>query len=256
MILLFVFSFVIGLIMGSFLNCLIYRLYHKKSILGRSFCPRCSKKISWYDNVPVLSFFLLRRRCRSCRQKISWQYPLVELATGFLFLAAAYHQLASGSSDVVIYLLRDWLMIFALIFTFVYDLKFYIIEDTVLMPIAAVILFINLFLLKIYWLNIVLAGLGAGLFFIVQYLITRGKGIGLGDFRIGILLGVYFGWPNILAAILASYLIGSLIGLALILTRQKKWASQVPLGPFLVIGSLVTMFFGQKIIGWYLHTFL
>ena len=81
-------SFVIGLAFGSFLNCLIYRLYHKKTLFGRSFCPNCQHQIAWYDNIPILSFIILAGRCRFCRQKISWQYPLVEFLTGLLFCFA------------------------------------------------------------------------------------------------------------------------------------------------------------------------
>jgi len=254
MIWFYIFSFLFGLTGGSFLNCLIYRLYYRKSILGRSFCPRCQAKIKWFDNIPLLSFVILKGRCRQCHQRISWQYPLVELITGLLFLFS-FLRLSSvfmiHDSKFIILLLRDWLMIFVLIFIFVYDLKYYLIEDLIILPTGLIIFILNLFL-KMSWLSLLLSALGAALFFLAQYFFTRGRGIGLGDFRFGILLGVYFGWPKIVLAILLAYIVGGLVGLALILLGRKKWTSILPLGPFLVVGSLITIFCGQAIINHYL----
>ncbi len=257
----FISSLLLGLAVGSFLNCLVYRLHNHETIMGRSFCPKCRHKIRWFDNIPVVSFFILRARCRDCHQKISWQYPVVELVTGLLFVAAAfYHPCLSGTyvlyfnATNLIYVVRDWLMLFALIFIFVYDLKYYSIEDVVILPIAAAVLVLNL-LLRFSWINLILSGIGSALFFLIQYFITRGKGIGFGDFRIGILLGLYFGWPQIALAIFLSYIIGSLVSLSLVLARQKRMKSMIPLGPFLSAGALITIFYGQNILNWYLSMF-
>jgi prepilin signal peptidase PulO-like enzyme (type II secretory pathway) len=249
-IIIYIYSFLLGLVVGSFLNSLVYRLYSRQTILGRSFCPLCRKQISWFDNISVISFIILHGRCRNCQQKISWQYPLVELITGLLFLAAAV-RLNPADSQYALLLMRDWLMIFTMIFVCVYDLKYYAIEDVVVLPMAAAVLIINLFL-KFSWINLVLSGIGSALFFLFQYCLSRGKGIGFGDFRIGILLGLYFGWPKIVLAIFLSYMIGSIISLALVILRQKKMTSMVPLGPFLSIGALITIFYGQNILVWYL----
>ena len=254
MIVIYIDSLLLGLAVGSFLNCLVYRLHSHQTILGRSFCPLCRKKISWFDNIPVISFIILRGRCRHCQQKISWQYPIVELVTGLLFLIS-FLILSSKfyilDSKFYFLLLRDWLMLFALIFIFVYDLKYYSIEDVVVLPMAAAVGVLNL-LLKFSWINLVLSGLGSAFFFLAQYFITRGRGIGLGDFRIGILLGLYFGWPQIALAIFLSYIIGSLVSLVLIMARRKGMRSVVPLGPFLSAGALVAIFYGQNILNWYL----
>jgi prepilin signal peptidase PulO-like enzyme (type II secretory pathway) len=248
-------SFVIGLAFGSFLNCLIYRLYHKKTLFSRSFCPNCQHQIAWYDNIPILSFIILAGRCRFCRQKISWQYPLVELVTGLLFLAvASQHQLLMINYQLLVKILRDWLMVFALIFIFIYDLRYYIIEDTVLLPLAGLIFILNL-ILRIPIFNLLLAGVLAVIFFALQYFATKGQGIGLGDLRIGLLMGFYFGWPKILVALILAYLVGALVSLFLIIFKRKKWSSRIPLGPFLAIGSLIALFFGQEILNWYLSKF-
>jgi len=249
MVIIYIFSLLLGLVVGSFLNCLVYRLHNHQTILGRSLCPHCQNKISWFDNIPLISFMVLGGRCRHCQQGISWQYPLVELLTGALFLLVVLH-LNIFNPRYALLLVRDWLMIFALIFIFVYDLKYYAIEDVVILPIAGAVLVLNL-LLKFSWLNLILSGSGSALFFLAQYFISRGKGIGFGDFRIGILLGLYFAWPRIALAIFLSYLIGSFISLVLVLVRQKKMKSMIPLGPFLSVGALITIFYGQSILNWY-----
>ncbi|MGB9609199.1 MAG: prepilin peptidase [Minisyncoccia bacterium] len=257
MIILFIITFLFGLAAGSFLNCLIYRLAHKKTLFGRSFCPRCQHQIAWYDNIPILSFIILGGRCRHCHQKISWQYPLVELITGFFLVINFFirlNQFPISDFRLPIILIRDWLMIFVSFFIFIYDLKYYLIEDIVILPITGLIFIANL-ILKISLLNLLLAGILAVCFFVFQYLITRGCGIGLGDFRIGLLMGVYFGWPKIVLAIILSYLIGAIIAIFLVILKKKKFTSRVPLGPFLVIGSLITLFYGQEILNWYLSKF-
>lgn len=253
MILFYLLNFIFGLVVGSFLNCLVYRLYHKKTILGRSFCPKCRQQIAWYDNIPILSFIILGGRCRHCRQSISWQYPIVELATGLLFAAVAFHYPLFVNHNSL-YIVRDWLMIFALVFIFVYDLKYLLIEDIVILPVALVVFVLNL-ILKISVANLLAAAaVGAG-FFLFQYVVTRGRGVGLGDFRIGILMGLFFGWPKILAAIFSAYIIGAIVALLLLLFKKTKMSARIPLGPFLAIGSLIIIFYGSKILNWYLSRF-
>lgn len=250
-------SFILGLAAGSFLNCLIYRLYRKKTLFGRSFCPKCNHQLAWHDNIPILSFIILKGRCRYCQKKISWQYPIVELITGFFFVAIffnALNQFSISNFQFPISLARDWLMFFALLFIFIYDIKYYLIEDIVILPVAGLIFILNL-ILKISFLNLILAAILAAGFFLFQYVITRGRGVGLGDFRIGLLMGVYFGWPKIVAAIAIAYIVGTIVAIFLIILKKKKLSSLVPLGPFLVVGSLITMFYGQEILDWYLSRY-
>ena len=256
--------FILGLAFGSFLNCLVYRLACRKTVLGRSFCPKCKKKIAWFDNIPLISFILLRGKGRKCKQKISFQYPLVELIMGLLFILPVWRfYLTTGNflflndSSFYLLLVRDWIIYFTLVFTFVYDLKYLKIEDIVLLPTTGLIFLLSLFirsdlsvLLTVgQMLLAVLIGIG---FFGLQYLLTKGKGIGLGDLRIGVFMGVALGnWVNICLALVISYIIGALISLFLIAFKKKQIKSQVPLGPFLVIGTFIILMFGQQIINWY-----
>ncbi len=128
-----IFAFLIGLVIGSFLNCLIWRLYKNETIGGRSYCPQCRQSIAWYDNIPVLSFFILRGKCRHCQKKISWQYPLVEIITAILFLFAFLNDLPLPQFSWL--LLRDWLLIITLVIVFVYDWRWQLIPMTIIWPI-------------------------------------------------------------------------------------------------------------------------
>ncbi len=256
--------FILGLAFGSFLNCLVYRLACRKTVLGRSFCPKCQKKIVWLDNFPLVSFVLLKGKCRECKEEISWQYPVVELIMGFLFVLPVWRfHLITGDflffNDISFYLLlvRDWVIFFTLVFTFVYDLKYLKIEDIVLLPAAVLVFILNLFSqpgqnILIIAGHMILAVLIGVAFFGLQYLFTKGKGIGLGDLRIGLFMGVALeNWINICLALVISYIIGALVSLFLIVFKKKELKSQVPLGPFLVIGTFVVLIFGQQIINWY-----
>lgn len=242
-------SFFVGLTLGSFLNCLIYRLRHKKTILGRSFCSFCKKKIKWHDNIPVLSFIFLRGRCRSCQKKISWQYPLVEMLLGLFFAFSFYWRWPNPS---LLLICKDWVIFFGLLFVFVYDLKYSEIEDIIILPTAVLIFVFSLFLGQNY-LSLLLAILIATSFFGFQYLITRGKGIGLGDLRIGVLMGTICGsWPLLLVALFFAYVLGTFVSLPLLLQKKKTMKSMIPLGPFLVIGTFIAYFFGENLISFYL----
>jgi len=263
-LILFLIIFLLGLAFGSFLNCLVYRLACQKTVLGRSFCPKCQKKIVWFDNFPLLSFILIKGKCRECKEEISGQYPIVELIMGLLFVLPVWRfYLTAGNflffSDPYFYLLlvRDWIIFFALVFTFVYDLKYLKIEDIVLLPATALVFILNLFShpdqnILIIAGHMLLAALIGIAFFGFQYLFTKGKGIGLGDLRIGLFMGVVLGnWVNICLALVISYVIGALVSLLLIVFKNKKLKSQIPLGPFLVIGTFIVLIFGQQIINWY-----
>ena len=271
-LILYLIAFVIGLAFGSFLNCLVYRLACQKTIFGRSFCPRCQKKIAWFDNFPLFSFILLKGWCRHCQERISWQYPIVELIMGLLFVLPVWrfyfntgNFLFFNHPSFYLELVRDWIIFFALVFTFVYDLKYLKIEDIVLLPSAGLVFILNLFSQPLvnslagmsilsragHMLLAILIGVS---FFGLQYLFTKGKGIGLGDLRIGIFMGAVLAhWSGLCLALVISYIIGALVSLFLIVFKKKSLKSQVPLGPFLVGGTFIVFVFGQQIINWYFH---
>jgi prepilin signal peptidase PulO-like enzyme (type II secretory pathway) len=268
---LLIFIFIFGLIIGSFLNCLIWRLRKGESLLNRSCCPKCKKRIAWYDNAPLLSFILLKGKCRQCGQAISWQYPIVELVTGALFVAAFLqnfefrilnfepifnylilnNSIKIQNSKFIIQLLRDWFIISVMIVVFVYDLRWYLILDKVTLPACLAVLLLNLLLGFNLW-NLLISGIIGGGFFLIQFLISRGRWIGGGDIRLGLLMGLVLGWPAVLLAIIIAYFIGSIVGVGLILTGKKRWSSQVPLGVFLALGTIISLFWGEHILQWYL----
>lgn len=220
--------------------------------MGRSYCPKCEKQIAWYDNIPVLSFILLRGRCRHCKKSISIQYPAVELVTGILFVMAYYLNYESRiiNYGLIIQLLRDWFIISVMMVVFIYDLRWYLILDIVTLPACLAVLAMNLLLGFDLW-NLLISGIIGGSFFLIQFLISRGKWIGGGDIRLGLLLGLSFGWPAVLLAIIISYFIGSIVGVGLILLGKKKWGSEVPLGVFLAVGAIITLFWQSQILAWY-----
>lgn len=264
----FIFVGIFGLLIGSFLNCLIWRLHTSESILGRSYCPSCKKQIAWYDNVPLLSYILLKGRCRLCGQAISWQYPMVELAGGVLFFLAAFLNYNSGIMDYggdalnmvqdpifLVRMFRDFFLISAFILIFIIDLRWFLIYDKVTLPACAVVFALNL-ILGMDWQNMVFSGIIGGGFFLSQYLISKGKWIGGGDIRLGLLMGLALGWPHIIPAIMIAYFLGAAVGVYLMAAGKKKMGSQLPLGVFLSSAAVIILFWGDEIIAWYLHKLL
>lgn len=247
------FIFLFGASIGSFLNCLIYRLYHKKSIFPRSFCPKCFHQLSWYDLFPLVSFIILGRRCRYCQEKISWQYFLVEVVAGSLFLFSFLNLLSRVyvlDSNFYLLLARDWFFVATMIFVFIYDLKYMLIEDVIILPAIAIVFILNISAGVSFYSILSGAIIGWGIFFF-QYFLTKKKGIGEGDLRLGILMGLMFGWPKILVAVFCAYIIGGFIAFIFLILKRKGLKSELPLGPFLALGSLLTMFFGDQILSLY-----
>ncbi len=251
------FSFILGTIIGSFINCLAYRIHKKETILGRSYCPYCKKQIAWYDNIPILSFIILRGKCRYCGKKISIQHPIVETITGFLFILPIINSpiFANGQLLIANYrwllIIRDWTFISILVIIFIYDLYWKLIPDKISLPAMVIALFFNL-LLKYSLQNLLLASAIIGGFFLIQFLISE-KWIGGGDIRLGILMGLMLGFPNILIALFIAYILGSVTGIFLIFIKQKKWKSEIPFGPFLSTATIITMLWGNFLLQKYIE---
>ncbi len=241
---------IVGLMVGSFLNCLIWRLYKNETLLGRSYCPKCRHNINWYDNIPLLSFIILRGHCRHCHKSISWQYPLIELIIALLFTWSFFLNLNDPQFSLLI--LRDWLLISTLIVIFVYDWRWQLIPMHLVWPMTAIFFIINLLLGFIWWQLLIFAAIGA-IFFLIQYLITNKRGVGEGDIWLGLLLGLCFpNFPKLLLIVIISYGLGSIVSIMLLIVKKKGWKSKIALGPFLVLGALITLFWGEKLINWYL----
>lgn len=248
------FVFLLGLIFGSFINAVVHRLKVEKSFIkDRSKCVWCDHVLAVKDLVPVLSWVFLRGKCRYCRRKISPHYPVVELFTALSFLVV-YYVVGISDSHFLVNLQLATFLIFTvfLIIIFIYDLKHYLILDQVVLPASVLAFVLNYFLGIPWWSMLLAAFLGSG-FFLIQYVVSKGKWIGGGDIKLGFLMGLMLGWPEILAALFLAYVIGSVIGVLLILFGKKKWGGRVPFGTFLTLGTYISMLYGEELIAWYLN---
>jgi leader peptidase (prepilin peptidase) / N-methyltransferase len=264
---------VFGLVLGSFLGAVNYRLKTAEDIVfKRSHCPLCKHDVRWYDNIPLLSFIVLHGRCRDCKKYISWEYPLIELMTGILFAGVAIKFFGLpifGISGTVTGLIGTSSIIdmsfflFAvcyLVLIFWHDYDYMLIPDAVVFPAVIVTFFYQIYKYTQSPLGIanfnspitgaIVAALGAALFFFLLIWISKGKWIGGGDVKLGFLAGLIVGWPKILFVFFFSYLIGSVVSLSLIVLKKKTWKSQIPFGPFMVVAILLVLFFSEQIQFW------
>jgi len=229
--------FIFGLIIGSFLNVVIYRHGTHYGLTGRSECLACAATLRWFELVPLLSFLIQGGHCRRCSTKLSWQYPLVEAATGLLFLASYF----TDGSVFSFPLFLTWIVFSLLIVITVYDFRHKIIPNLFVYSLIVVSL-INLFF-ETNPVAPLLTGLGLASFFALLWLISHGRWIGLGDAKLAIALGFYLGPTGGLSAVIFAFWAGALIGLALIGLRRYNMKSELPFAPFLVFGFLIVYFF-------------
>lgn len=235
------FLFVMGLILGSFANVCIVRVPEKKSIVWPgSACPKCQKPIRWYDNVPVLSWIFLRAKCRQCGQPISVQYPLVELIMGVLFAAAAYQ---FGYSFK---LLEACILIFGLVTLTAIDLKHLLLPDVFTLPGIVLGLLLSLAAPDRTFLDALFGVLlGGGFFYAIAYLyavLRKREGLGGGDIKLMAALGAFLGWQSIPYIILVSSLVGSVLGILILLIRRKGLETEIPYGPYIAVAALSYLF--------------
>lgn len=230
-IVLAIFKFFLGLAIGSFLNAAAFRYKERgwlKSLGGRSRCFHCGKNLSWHELVPLVSFAIQKGRCRSCGVKLSWQYPVVELLSGLIALALPPIW---------------WLPIYVLILIALIDYRLYVIPDSLILILAGWGLFDGLVLSGVEGLaGSISAAATAAAFFGLIVVITRGRGMGMGDVKLAGALGLWLGLPGIFYTLGLAFIIGGVFGVALLLTRRKKIKDVVPFGPFLTLGVLLTIF--------------
>ena len=249
-----IFLALLGLIIGSFLAALTWRSENNISIAkGRSFCPKCKHPIAWYDNIPVLSYFFLGGKCRNCKKKISPRYPVIELST--------------MASFVLLYLLQSklamqipWLstfppapLVLALILAaisigvIVTDIEEQIIPDE--LSFAGLIIS---FLFLIFspapdiWVRLLTMASGAA-FLLLLNLFTKGKGMGLGDVKFALFPGLVLGFPQVIVWLFVSFVLGAVVGVAMLFLKRLKFGAKIAFGPFLVIGFWIVLLFGDTI---------
>jgi leader peptidase (prepilin peptidase)/N-methyltransferase len=241
--------FALGAMVGSFLNVCAARLPKGKSLwLPGSACPACASPIRWYDNIPVLSFLLLRGRCRDCHERISWQYPIVEAGTALLF-ALAYLRFGQGAEFLLAIVLLSTLIVITTI-----DLEHQLIPDRITLP-GIVVGFLGSVLLgRSPGLNsLVGIVVGGGAFFLI--IVLSGGGMGGGDMKLGAMLGAFLGWKLLLLGLFVAAFLGGAVAVALLVTGRKGRKDPLPFGPFLAFGGAVSLFWGEEILQWYLSGF-
>lgn len=256
--------FALGLAIGSFLNVVIYRSVHNDSPLrGRSYCDSCKKPIRWYDNIPVVSFILLRSRCRYCKAEIPWEYPAVEFLTGALFVwwyvvGFTFFQLGSSPFSVIQPLF--WLLVGVLFLVICFaDVSYYIIPDSAVILLTGIVIGYRTLLVSQHimighdFLLSIMSGLFASCFFLSLVLLTKGKGMGLGDVKLAFPLGLLLGYPLTVVALFLSFILGALVGILAIVLGKKKLKSRLPFGPFLIVGTILALVWGEQLLTLYLH---
>ena len=256
-------AFIFGSCVGSFLNVCIWRLPRNKSIITpRSYCPHCQTPIRGYDNIPLISYFALKGRCRNCGRRISPRYFMVELITGALF-AYFYTQFFAEPVRLIIYLI----FVAALIAVTFIDFEHQIIPDRITYPgvgLGLVLSFLYPALLNTSsrWEALLNSFLGAFLGFVSLLLIGllgkwifKKEAMGGGDLKLLAMIGAFLGWEAVFLIIFVSSLVGSVVGLTLLSLRKKKRLEYIPFGPYLALAALVVIFKGQAIIDWYFRIF-
>lgn len=268
----------LGLCFGSFVNALTWRLHEqarpkKKRVAadkdlsiatGRSMCPACQHTLAWYDLLPVISWLSLGGRCRYCRKPISWQYPLVELATAGLFVFS-YAFWPFSIFNLESYVLFGFWLVFLVGFMAlaVYDLRWMILPDKIVFPmqaLAATYAIAQIAILQTGWQGAQSAVWGvllsAGLFYVI-FQVSAGRWIGGGDVKLAVVLGLLIGGPaNALLMLFVASMLGSIVGVPLLVFGKAGRATKLPFGPFLILATIIVYLFGAGLIGWYKHQLL
>ncbi len=240
---------VYGLLIGSFVNAWAYRLANGRSIVRqkRSICPHCGVQIRAYDNIPVLSWVLLRGRCRDCHQRIHWRYPVGETLTAVLFALVAAH-------DGLSWMLAPHLVfVAALVLVSEVDLEEHIIPDIVVLPGAAVGLAMMIVLQPHRWLELIATGVGAALFlFVVGWVwerVIHVAAMGMGDVKLALCMGFYLGF-SVIPALFLGFVAGAVVGGVQVALKKGSMRTAIPFGPFLAAGAIVALFVCQSLIHW------
>lgn len=267
--------FIFGLAIGSFLNVVALRyrgnrfLFSPKVIGGRSHCPSCKRTLRWFELVPLVSFAAQGGRCRHCKKRIGFQYPLVELLSGLIFVLVPL-RLGGGLA-----LSASWIAAFEVLLLITYvDIRLQIVPDELDIILGALAVIAGAFyvagagvmnrsflgpsaaffgLQNNFWWNHLAGALFGAAFFAFLIFVTKGKGMGWGDVKLSVPLGFLFGWPDILPLYGTAFVVGAVVGGALLLGKLKTMKSALPFVPFIAFGAAFVFFFGAAATGWYFH---
>jgi len=242
--------FFLGCCLGSFLNVVIYRLPQALSIVSPgSHCPQCKHSVALYDNIPLLSYLMLRGRCRHCGARIAWRYPLIEALAGLLtlFLFRSHGWQAQFFIEL--------LFAYSLLVIFFIDLDTMLIPDVISLPGIAIGLATTFFTPRLAWLDSLLGILvGGGFFYLIAigYEWLRGQeGLGGGDIKLLAMIGAFLGLPGVVFTILAGSVSGTIVGLYVMRRNHQGLTTMLPFGPFLALGALGYLFWGETLVAWY-----
>lgn len=244
----YAFAAILGALVGSFLNVVILRLPTEKSsiVFPASHCPNCQRTLRWYENIPIFSFIALRGRCRSCRNKISWQYPIVEAS-----MAGLSYALYAAFGPTCLFLIY-FILCAALLAIIFIDFYHQIIPDVISLPGIALGFAVSFINPVLGWQDSGLGLLiGGGIFYTIAmgyYLITKRAGMGGGDIKLLAMIGAFLGWQALPFVIFSSALMGSVAGIFAMLEQKKGGKTVIPYGPFLAIASILYIFFQRQII--------
>ena len=239
-----IFITVLGAALGSFLNVLIYRLPEETSIIfPASRCPHCRKAIRFYDNIPVISYILLKGRCRECHEKISFRYPLVELITAVISL------LLFWKFGLAFQYLFSFIFVCALMVITFIDLDHQIIPDVITLPGIPIFFLAAVFAMNLRFLDAFLGFLiGGGCLYGIAFvyeLVTKREGMGGGDIKLLAMIGAFLGWQSLLFVLLVSSLLGAVVGISVMMVKGQDMKYAVPFGPFLSFAAVAYIFFGD-----------
>jgi len=245
--------FLIGMCLGSFLNSWIWRAHENIRVSrGRSICPACRRQLAWYENIPVISCIVLRWKCKTCKHPIPPHFIFVEIIVASLFLYVTWYEVNYLAFDYYVYL-RNIIFVGILLVIFIYDYLYKeIIPGLIWIGVFAAIFFH--FLTGYLTISSMLLGalIGGG-FFLVQYLFSKGRWIGGGDVRLGVMMGFWLGWKITILALVIAYVVGAIFSILLIISKKKSMSSEIPFGTFLAIATFISLYHGNSIVQWYLN---
>jgi len=239
------FAFIFGAAIGSFLNVCIFRLPAETSIVKpRSQCPHCKHPLRYYDNIPLISFFFLRGKCRDCGGAISWRYPLVELITALLALLL-FIKFGLTLSFLIYFIFTAVLIVITFI-----DLDHQIIPDILTLPGIPIFFLAAIFLVKIPWMEALIGLLiGGGVLLAIAFvyeLLTKREGMGGGDIKLLAMIGGFLGWKSLIFVLLFSSFSGAIVGITAMIIKKQDMKYAVPFGPFLSAAAVAYLFWGDS----------
>jgi prepilin signal peptidase PulO-like enzyme (type II secretory pathway) len=240
------FVFLLGIVAGSFLSVITYRVPRQIGfVTDRSRCPKCGKEILWFDNIPLLSYFLLKGKCRECKTTIPLRYLALEAVTGVLFVLGylRWENIGLFSGLGIIALGIIFILVSLVVAVAVVDMEYQIIPDSFVYTLLGISFLAVLPNTGFYFY--VFAGLAASMFLLFLHYITKGKGMGLGDVKLALPLGMVLGFPGIITWLFLSFTTGAVVGVTMLMLGRAEFGRHIPFGPFLVFSFLAVLFWGN-----------